>query len=200
LLAALVSPATAQRLRLGLEGVALTHFEGRGDARSEGGGLGAVIELRLGRFALAARAFGASLEPDSTDRSSYDVVQGDVRLRFAVSSLVALEVGGGRRSVTPELAAQDVGVVRLGLYSETGIGSHADIWARGAYLPVTEFTGGGSASLALEFGLGVAVGTANGRFRASVEYEFQRIDREADGIDVPLQTSLARLGVAVGLL
>ena len=52
--------------------------------------------------------------------------------------------------------------------------------------------------LSAEVGLGIAVGTANGRFRVRADYEFQRIDRKVDNQDVPLQMSLAKLGLEVG--
>jgi hypothetical protein len=58
--------------------------------------------------------------------------------------------------------------------------------------------GGGESGLALEIGLGVAVGTANGRFRVKAESNFQRIDREVNGQDVPVQVTQARLGLELG--
>lgn len=196
-LLALAHPASAQRLRLGLEAVGLTSVEGSETASALGGGLGGFLEAGWGRVALDARVFAASLDPDSAQRANYDVLQGDIRLRYAVSSVVALEAGVGRRSVSPRFAAQEIGLVRIGVFSENHITRTASIWVRGAYLPVTGFTGGGSASLSVELGLGVAIGTSNGRFRARAEYEFQRIDRAVDGLDVPLQTSLGRFGVAI---
>jgi len=59
-------------------------------------------------------------------------------------------------------------------------------------------SGSGSADLAIEFQLGVGLGTANKRFRFHAEYEFQRIDREVGANDVPIQLSLARVGVSFG--
>ncbi len=49
-------------------------------------------------------------------------------------------------------------------------------------------------------GLGLAIGMGHAvlcvRFHA--EYEFQRIDREVGANDVPIQLSLARVGVSFG--
>jgi len=196
-LGAIAPPVAAQRIRIGIEALGLTSLEGSVGARAVGGGIGGFVEGAWQRVALDAHVFAAGLDPDSAERASYDIVQGDIRLRYAVSPLVALEVGGGRRSVSPAFAAQEIGLVRVGVFSESQITRNASVWVRGAYLPVTAFTGGGSASLSVEIGLGVAVETSNHRFRARAEYEFQRIDRTVDGLDVPLQTSFARLGVAV---
>ncbi len=52
--------------------------------------------------------------------------------------------------------------------------------------------------MAFEFQLGVGLGTANKRFRFHAEYEFQTIDREVGANDVPIQLSLARVGVSFG--
>ena len=199
LLALMPHPVAGQGLRIGIEAVGLTSLEGSESARALGGGLGGFAEAVWGRASLDARVFVAGLDPDSAALASYDIVQTDVRVRYAVTSLMAVEVGGGRRSVRPAFAAQEIGVVRVGVFSENHITRNASIWVRGAYLPVTAFTGGGSAPLSVEVGLGVAIATSNERFRARAEYEFQRIDRTVDGLDVPLQTSLARLGVAVRL-
>ena len=43
--------------------------------------------------------------------------------------------------------------------------------------------------MAIEFQLGVGLGTANKRFRLHAEYEFHRIDREVGANDVPIQLS-----------
>ncbi len=74
----------------------------------------------------------------------------------------------------------------------------ADIWGRGAYLVNPQFSGDGDAELAIELGLGVAVGFSSGRFRIRTDYEFQRIDRKVNQIDVPIEIALARLGLEVG--
>jgi len=195
-----IAPSAAgQRLQLGVDAIALTSLEGSDAARALGGGIGGFLETSWGPVALDVHVFVAGLDPDSAERTSYDIVQSDLRLRYTVSSLVALELGGGRRSVSPAFAAQEIGLVRVGLYSENHITRNASIWVRGAYLPITAFTGGGHASLSVELGFGVAVETSNHRFRANAQYEFQRIDRAVEGIDVPLQTSLARLGLSVRL-
>ncbi len=38
----------------------------------------------------------------------------------------------------------------------------------------------------------------NGRFRVRADYEFQRIDREVNGVDLPIQLSRATIGVELG--
>lgn len=192
-----VGSAAAQKVRLGIYGVGLTYAEINEQGTSEGAGVGGSVTLRLGRFGLDASAHRVRVDPDLTG-SSFDIVQGDLRVSYAFAPAIAIEVGAGRRNIDPDFAAQDVGVVRLGVLSEMTLSRIASIWGRGAYLVNSRFTGGGDAALAIELGFGVAVGTANGRFRGRADYEFQRIDREVNSVDVPIQMALARLGVELG--
>ena len=53
----------------------------------------------------------------------------------------------------------------------------------------------------MELGLGVSYGLGAGRVRLTGDYELQRIDRRTtvggQRLDVPIQSSVARFGVAV---
>ncbi|MCZ6915817.1 MAG: hypothetical protein O7I93_03485 [Gemmatimonadetes bacterium] len=197
LAAALPGSAAAQTFEFHLEAVGLTYQEVREGRDAVGKGGGAGIVLRVKRFGLDVRGYTAEVEPDSGG-AGYDFRQIDVRLSYRFSKFLALEVGGGRRYVTPEFATQEVGVLRIGVLSENDLTQLAKVWVRGAYLANPQFSGGGTGDVAFEFGLGVALGAANGRFRVRVEYEFQRIDREVGAASVPLQLSLARAGIAFG--
>jgi hypothetical protein len=189
--------ALAQTIEFHLDAVGLTYQEVREGRDALGTGVGGAIVLRVKRFALDVRGYQARVEPDSGG-AGYDFQQIDVRVSFRVNPFLALEVGGGRRYVTPEFATQEVGVIRIGVLSENDLTRLAKVWVRGAYLANAQFSGGGTADVSFEFGLGVAVGTANGRFRVRAEYEFQRIDREVGPASVPLQLSLVRAGIAFG--
>lgn len=195
-----VAPATlcAQKLRLRLEAIGITYQEVREGRDGFGGGGGVGAELRLGRFHVVASAYNAHVEPDDTTATEFDVRQVDLRIGYALTPFFSLEAGGGRRYIEPDLAAQEVGLFRAGVFSENQLNRLASVWVRGAYLLGPQFSGGGSADLAFEFGLGVGIGTANGRIRFHAEYEFQRIDRRVGNDEVPLQVSLARTGIAVG--
>jgi hypothetical protein len=138
------------------------------------------------------------MNPDSTDLASYDLVQWDVRFDFWLAPVVAIEIGGFNRKIDPEFAAPDVGAVRIGFVSEYPLARIASVRARGAYLANPQFNGGGESGLAVEIGLGVAVGTANGRFRVKAESDFQRIDREVNGVEAPVQLTQGRFGVEFG--
>jgi hypothetical protein len=195
--AVLPGTAVAQTIEFHLDAVGLTYQEVREGRDALGTGGGAAIVLRVKRFAIDVRGYTAKVEPDSGG-AGYDFRQIDVRVSYRINPFLALEVGGGRRYVTPEFATQEVGVFRIGVLSENDLTQLAKVWVRGAYLANPQFSGGGTADVSFEFGLGVAVGTANGRFRVRAEYEFQRIDREVDAAKVPLQLSLARAGIAFG--
>jgi hypothetical protein len=196
-LVALTSVA-GQRVRLRVDGIALTYQEVAGGRDAVGAGGGGGLEISLGRFRLDGRIHSARVAPDSSHLASYDFTQVDVRIDYLLTPVFALEVGGGRRYVRPEFSAQGVGYTRIGIFSENRLHRLASVWVRGAFLPGPRFSGGGTAELAFEFSLGAGVGTANGRFRFHAEFEFQRIDREAGGADVPIQQSLARTGIAIG--
>lgn len=195
-----VSPAAAQTVRLGVHGVTATHNEINDQLRAHGFGIGGLLGVRVGRLGLEARAYRADLDPERADNAPFAIVQVDVRASVLVARSIALEVGAGRRWVDPDFAAQEVGLVRVGILSEYPLSAIATVWARGAYFVAPQFSGGGKAGLAVELSLGTAIGTANGRLRIMGEYEFQRFDREVQRLDVPIQVTVVRLGVAVGLL
>lgn len=198
LLLAVTSVAGAQTVRIGIHGVGISHVEVRQERRAEGGGIGGYLSVRVGRFGLDLSGHAASIELVDVPAEPFDVLQGDARLSFAVARSLAIEVGAGRRKIDPEFTAQDVSVMRAGLLSEVRLSSIGSVWGRGAYLVSSRFNGGGEAGLALELGLGAALGTANGRFRVRVEYEFQRIDREVETVKVPIQVTIAKLGLDLG--
>ncbi len=198
--AALVPSALpAQRVRIAVQAVTATYGETNEVATAEGAGIGASLVVRVGRFGFDASGYTASLDPEDPANSSFDVLQGDIRVGVALHPLVALEVGVGRRTIDPDFAAQDVGLFRVGLRSENRLSRLGSVWVRGAYLISPQFDGGGDAGLALELGLGASFGTANGRFRIRADYEFQRLDRDVNVRSVPIELSLARVGIEVGL-
>lgn len=195
----LVAPALqGQTVRFHLQGAVLTYQEIRDGRDGTGAGGGGGIELNIKRFRLEATAFGARVEADDEAFVDFDLAQVDVRVGYWLTQFLALEVGGGRRYVKPDFAAQEVGLLRVGFFSENTMNRLSTVWVRGAYLVNPQFSGGGTADVAFEFGLGVGLGTANGRFRFQVEYDFQRIDREIGSSAVPIQMSVGRSGIAFG--
>jgi len=190
---------SAQSLRLGVTSVTLTHTEVSEDLSSVGVGAGGHLGIRWRRFGLEASGFRAEMAPDREDLADFTLTQYDVRFSYWPVSVVAFEFGSGRRLIEPEFAAQDVSAARVGVLSEYPLARMSEIWVRGAYLIDPRFNGGGTAGLALELGLGVAVGTSNGRFRVRADAEFQRIDRTVNGVDVPIQVTIARFGLQLGI-
>jgi len=190
--------AQAQTVRFGIGALGMTYSESGEGLRWEGEGAAGTLWFRWRRLGLDATGYLGKLKPDSSDVSEMDMVQGDLRASFSIVPAIAVELGIGHRAFDPEFSAQDVGFWRLGVMSELPLARIASIWARGAYLIAPQFSGGGESGLSVEVALGVGVGTANGRFRARADYEFQRIDREVSGVELPIQLSLARIGVELG--
>ena len=89
----------------------------------------------------------------------------------------------------------------LGLRAAYTQAHGADIALRTAYVAGNDFTGGGSAPFGIELGLAAAYGPGSGRFRVTGDFDFQRIDRRTDQggteLSVPIQSSVARLGLEV---
>jgi hypothetical protein len=190
--------AAAQTVRFGVDAVGISHAEINENRRVDGAGVGGQITVRVGRFGLELSGYTAQMTDTPEGVQEFDLLQGDVRLSFAIAQSLAIEVGGGRRKVDPEFAAQDIGLGRLGIRSEVQLSRIGSLWGRGAYLLRPQFNGGGEAGLAVELGFGAGLGTANGRFRVRVEYEFQRLDREVGTVKVPIQMTVAKFGVDLG--
>jgi hypothetical protein len=198
------APLTAQQFRVGAgyaladyrEQAAFLHFQGSGPTA------GVVVER--GRLALALDGSHLSLSPSgeaSAGLESFTVDQFSVRLGVRTMSFVAVEAGYFRRSAAPSRAGQSFSAATLGFKAAYPLAPGADVGLRTAYVAGTDFSGGGSAPFGIELGLSAAYGPGQGRFRLMGDFEFQRIDRRTDQagerLSVPIQSSVARLGVAV---
>jgi hypothetical protein len=203
-LAGVARPIRAQQITLGggyaladyREQAAFLHFTGSGPTAS--------LTLERGRFGVRVAASHVSLSPaGDTDVSleSFTFDQFDVRIGMRTVSLVGIEAGYSRRSAAPSRAAESYSAATLGLRAAYPLAPGADVALRTAYVAASDFTGGGSAPFGIELGLSAGYGPGSGRFRLTGDFEFQRIDRRTDQsgarLSVPMQSSLARLGLAV---
>jgi hypothetical protein len=199
LLALLVPTALpAQTVRLAAFGAAATNSEGARTRQAKGLGLGLAARAERDRFRLDARFLHANLQADFSIQPDYDVNELDLVLTYVWRSFLAGQVGFARRFVSPAFVAQDVGLMRIGVISETRVARIASFWLRGAYLPISHFSGGGSMGLGLEMGLGAEVGSPDGRLQGTLEFEYQRIDRDA-AAPAPLQFSVGLAGIRIRL-
>ena len=189
--------AAAQDLDFTIYGLAATNAEVDHTRQARGFGAGINAGVDLGSFRAEVRGETASLHADFSVQPDYSVGDLSALVLYRWWPALALEIGAGRRLVSPDLVAQEVGVVRVGLLSGTRLSSFGRIQASAAYLPVTRWSGGGDAGLAFEIGFGVSVGPAKGRFAGIAEYFYQRIDREVNGEAVPIQFSAARIGITM---
>jgi hypothetical protein len=187
--------ATAQNVKATAYGVAATNSEVERVRQARGLGLGAEVRVDFNRVRLEACGITASLDADFSIQQDYAVRQIQVLATYLWRPLLAFQVGVDRRFVHPDLAAQDVGLIRVGVLSETRLTSLAQVQAHLAYLPLTRFSGGGGSSFAAELGFGLSVGRATGRLEGVFGFTYQRIDREVNGGAVPLTFSVARAGV-----
>lgn len=188
----------AQTVRVAAFGVAATNSEVEGTREAKGLGFGAAARVERSRFRLDARFMHAALRADFAIQPDYDLNEVDLAVTYFWRPYLAAQVGLARRFMSPDFVAQDVGLVRVGVLSEARLARVAGLWVRGAYLPVSRFSGGGSAGFGVEVGLGADIGPPQGRVQGIAEFDYQRIDRNAAAA-APLQFSAGRLGVRVRL-
>ena len=201
----LAAPAAAQRVGIGVQGAFGDYREVSPGLHYRGTGGGGMAFFTVGK--LSADVAVVRLDFDTVAGSgateSFKATQFDARVRWFLVSGVSVEVGVMSRKVDPDFAAQAMGALRLGLRAVYALGPEAALSFRGNYLGAARFSGGGSAPLGLELALGLSAGMRNGRLRLIADYEFQRVDRKtnpggAGEVKVPIEQSLARIGVAVG--
>jgi hypothetical protein len=200
LAAATAAAVPAQTVSLGVQGAFGDYREVSSNLRFRGTGVGTTLWLRVSR--LSAEGSFSQVNFDPRDASSgltgFKATQLDARLGVDVAAGFSAEVGVMKRTIDPDLTAQEVGAGRIGVRYSKLIGPGASVALRGNYLVGAKFTGEGSAGLAFELGLFVYVGPQSGRYRFTMDYGFQRIDRKVADVSVPIQQSLVKLGVAVG--
>jgi len=194
--------ARAQTVSLGVQGALGDYREVSSNLHYRGAGGGLSLWLRVHKLSAEATATRVSYDPrvDNSGLTSFEATQIDARLGFDVAAGFTAEVGVLRRTISPELAAQEMGAARIGVRYSKSIGPGTTVALRGNYLAGAKFTGEGKARLAFELGLLVSTGPVNGRYRLTGDYGFQRIDRKVGdpGEPVPIQQSLIRVGLAVG--
>jgi hypothetical protein len=190
--------AAAQEIRVAGFGVAATNDEVEDTRQARGLGFGVGARVELSQFRVEARYLHAALQADFSIQPDYDVDDIDLLATWLWRPYLAPQIGVARRFISPDLAAQDVGVIRIGALSEVRLARIAGMWVRGAYLPLTRFSGGGSASLGLEVGLGVEVGDPAAKLQGFASFDYQRIDRNA-AAEAPLQYSVGQAGVKLRL-
>lgn len=198
------APLSAQQVTLGA-GFALSEYREQADfLRFRGSGPAALLTVERGRLALRADAWHLSMDPTgeaAAGLESFTVDEISVRLGVRAVSVLAVEAGYLRRSIAPSRAAQSYSAATLGLRAAYPLAPGAEVAVRTSYVAGTDFTGGGSAPFGIELGLSAGYGPGSGRFRVTGDYGFQRIDRRTDQngtrLSVPIQSSVARFGLAV---
>jgi hypothetical protein len=204
-LAFLVSSGTelaAQQITVGAgysladyrEQASFLHFRGSGPT--------ALLAVERGRLSLRVDASHLSLDPAGDAAGTlepFSIDQISVRVGVRTMTLVSVEAGFFRRSTAPSRAAEAFTAATLGVRAAYALAPGADVSLRTSYVAGTDFSGGGSAPFGIELGLSAGYGPGSGRVRLVGDFEFQRIDRRTDQagtwVSVPIQSSLARLGL-----
>lgn len=197
-------PAAAQQVSLGA-GYALSDYREQADfLHFRGSGPAASLSVERGRVAL--RADGWHLSFDAAGDAppgleSFTVDEIDLRVGLRMVSTLALEAGYVRQSVSPSRAAESFSGLTVGFRGWYSLAPGASVALRTSYVAGSDFTGGGSAPFGIALGLSASYGPGSGRYSVTGDYRFERIDRrtELSGglISVPIQSSVARLGLAV---
>ena len=173
--------------------------------RYQGTGFGGAASARYRRLSAEAEVVRLSLDPatGSSATSGFTATEVSAWVAYDVATYASVEAGFIRRTADPEFDAQSVGAVRIGARSFYEIGPGATVLFRANYLAAPKFSGGGHAGFSIDLGLGLDVRLA-GRLHGTAGYTFQRISRKTNPggtgeIDAPIQETVARVGVAVGL-
>ncbi|HEY6807933.1 MAG TPA: hypothetical protein VI160_04015 [Gemmatimonadales bacterium] len=198
-LALAAAPAAAQNLHVGAQGIFADYREVSSALSYTGAGFGGTLDYARHKFSGDVEVASLSFQPASGSGATakFTATEVDLHLRWFLASGVSFETGYLRRSVSPEFTAQALSAFRVGVHAYYPVGPGAYLTLRGNYLPGAKFSGGGSSGFAVDLGLGVAIGSVNGRFHVTGDYDFQRIDRKTS-ITVPIEMSLARIGARVG--
>jgi hypothetical protein len=199
LVAIVPTVVSAQTLTVGVYGLMGTYNEVAAANRASGfgGALGADVTV-TNKIAIEALGSYASTTPaDDPTLPAYTVLEGQLHVRYALASVVAVELGYVRRRIDPEFAAQDIGGFSVGARVAQRLADAADIYVRGAFIPISQFSGGGSAALSYQVGFGVSIGPSSARWKVTAEYDFLRFGRTVSDADVPIQSETARIGIAL---
>jgi len=117
--------AAAQDFDARVYGLAASNAEVDRLREARGLGVGADVGVALGRWRLQVRGSTASLHADFAIQPDYAVnelaVLGSYRWRPALT----LQLGAARRFTRPDFAAQEVGLLKVGLLVETHLSSLA---------------------------------------------------------------------------
>jgi len=191
--------AAGQRASLGVQGAFGDYREVDSNLVYRGSGVAGTATLSWHKLGADVAVTRLSYDPHGgAATQSFKSIQVDVHLRWYIANQVSFETGFIKRTIDPDFAAQSMGAVRIGARGLYSIGPGASLALRGNYLADSKFSGGGSAAFGIELGLGISVGRSDARFRVTGDYDFQRVNRKTT-VAVPIQQSLARLGVSVGL-
>ena len=196
---AAASPAAAQNFHVGAQGIFADYREVTSALAFTGAGFGGTLDYAHHKFSGDVEIASLSFQPASGSNATakFTATEVDLHLRWFLASGVSFETGYLRRGISPEFTAQALSAFRVGVHAFYPVGPGAYLTLRGNYLPGAKFSGGGTAGFAVDLGLGVAIGSVNGRFHVTGDYDFQRIDRKTS-ITVPMQLSMARIGARVG--
>ncbi|PYP58687.1 MAG: hypothetical protein DMD44_06895 [Gemmatimonadetes bacterium] len=205
LLALALRPAAGQLVTVGPQFALADYREVASGLRYRGSGFGGSLWARRDRLSVEAAVVRLSLDPadGSAATTGFTATQVDAWVAYDVAAYASVEVGVLHRSADPEFDAQSVGAVRVGARSFYEIGPGATVVFRANYLAAPKFSGGGRAAISLDLGLGLDIRLA-GRLHGTATYAFNRMNRKTNPggtgeIDAPIQASLARVGLALGL-
>ncbi len=197
-------PLQAQGVTLGGQFALGDYREQAGFLQFHGSGPAVSIRAEYGRFALESEAWKLTMKAtdDATHAlEAFTLTQLDVRARLQVVSVISVETGFMKRSISPERAAQEASAFLLGVHAAYALAPGANVTLRSSYVAGADFSGGGSAPFGIEVGLGFSYGPTKLPLLITGNYDFQRIDRRtelgAQRQSVPIQSAVARFGLAV---
>ena len=186
-------------------GYALGHYSEQASTLSfDGSGPAASVAFGWWRV----EAFGdwqqiGLAPPHGSSLQSFTLTDLTAGVRARLAPLVSLEAGYQRRGISPAATAESFSALRLSVRTDLPLAPGATATVRAGYVGTLTFSGGGTAPIGLDLGLGFAYGPGSGRVQVIGRYDFERIDRRTVIVSashsVPIESSVGQLGLALHL-
>lgn len=199
---ALAPAAAAQRFVVGAQAAVGSYQEQGPSLDFTGWGPSITANGTWRRFGLALALSRISYSPtdDAAAAEGFDLTQFDGRVRYVINDMWSLQAGYQQRNVAPTTAAQGLSFIPVGGTVAFTLAPGARIAANADYLAAAKFSGGGSAPFAMELGLHAYYAPNAGALRFTVDFAFDRIDRQTSTgsgtVDSPIQSAVTTLGIA----
>jgi hypothetical protein len=198
----LATPLRAQHVTADA-GYALAHYSEQASTLSfDGSGPTGSVGFEWWRLQAFGEAQQLSLTPPhGSSLQSFRLTDLTAGVRVHVAPLTSIELAYQHRGISPDGAAESFAALRSAVRADVPLAPSATATVRAGYVGTLSFSGGGTAPLGLDLGLGFDYGPGAGHIRVIGRYDFERIDRRtlilSQSHAVPIESSVGMLGLGI---